>query len=238
MARRRGILRTRIQAQREAERQSLAQQRLLTLLQTQAARAAAQAQKAYEQAQHADQKERARLYTESRIAHISLLNEQLDRDVTRLNNLLGEAILIDSFINLQTLKQVPERPVFNPGDLGVAETPPIPSMPPDLRGIQKFIPGAKEKHAQEIAKAQESYRVHVAAHTAREAARQRSLAEARAMFECQVAEAHQRVALQHAEIDDFQRELSAGSPAAIVDYFTMVLASFLCHCPDNATDAL
>src|SRR5260370_15025743 len=225
MARRRGILRTQIQAQREADRQSLAQQRLLTLLQTQAARAAAQAQKAYEQARHADQKERARLYTESRIAHISLLNEQLDRDVTRLSNLLSEAILIDSFINLQTLKQVPERPVFNPGDLGVADTPPIPSMPPDLRGIQKFIPGAKEKHAQEIAKAQEFYRVHVAAHTAREAARQRSLAEARAVFERQVAEAHQRVVTQNAEIDNFQRELTAGSPAAIVDYFTMVLAS-------------
>ena len=83
-------LRTHIQAQREAERQSLAQQRLPTLLQTQAARASAQAQKAYEQAQHADQKERARLYTESRIAQISLLNEQLDRDGTRLSNLLSQ----------------------------------------------------------------------------------------------------------------------------------------------------
>jgi restriction system protein len=165
MARRRGKW-GRIQAQREAAQQL----RLQTLLQTQAAKAAARAQKAYEQAQHADQKERARLYTESRIAHISLLNEQLDRDVTRLSNLLSEAILIDSFINLQTLKQVPERPVFNPGHLGVAEAPPLPSLPPDLRGIQKFIPGAKEKHAQEIAKAQESYRVQVAAHTAREAA--------------------------------------------------------------------
>jgi len=225
MARRRGILRTRIQAQREAERQSLAQQRLKALLETQAARAAAQAQKAYEQAQHANQREHARLYTESRSADISLLNEQLDRDVTRLSNLLSEAILIDSFINLQTLKQVPESPVFNPGDLGVAETPPIASMPPDLRGIQKFIPGANEKHAQDIAKAQEFYRAQVAAHTAREAARQGGLAEARAMFERQVAEAHQRVALQHAEIDDFQRELSASSPSAIVDYFTMVLAS-------------
>lgn len=203
MAHRRGNLRTRIQAQREAERQL----RLQTLLQTRAARAAAQAQKAYEHAQHADQKERARLYTESRIAHISLLNEQLDRDVTRLSNLLSEAILIDSFINLQTLKQAQERPVFYPGHLRVAETPPILSLPPDLRGIQKFIPGAKEKHAQ------------------REAARQRSLAEARAVFERQVAEAHQRVVTQNAEIDNFQRELSAGSPAAIVDYFTMVLAS-------------
>jgi restriction system protein len=94
------------------------------------------------------------------------------------------------------------------------------------------------KHAQDITTAQESFSMQIAAYSTREDARQRSLAEARALFERQVAETHQKVAAQHAEIDNFQRELSAGSPAAIVDYFTMVLASFLCHCPDNATDAL
>jgi len=65
----------------------------------------------------------------------------------------------------------------------------------------------------------------VGAHAAREDRRQRSLAEARSLYERQVAEVQQRVATQHAEIDTFQRELSTGSPAAIVDYFTMVLAS-------------
>ncbi len=98
-------------------------------------------------------------------------------------------------------------------------------MPPDLTGIQKLIPGAKGKHAQAVAKAQEQYRMQLAAHAAYESTRQRSLAEAKALFERQVAEAQQRVAAQHAEINNFQRELSTGSPAAIVDYFTMVLAS-------------
>jgi restriction system protein len=221
MARRSGILR----AKREADRQRLAQQRLQAQLQTQVARAAAQARKAYEQALRADQRERAWLYTESRIAQVSWQNEQLDQYVAQLGNLLSEALFIDSFIDLQALKQVPERPVFNPGQLGIAEPPPRPYLPPDLTGIQKFIPGAKEKRTQEVAKAQEQYRMQMSAHAAREAARQRSLAEARALFERQVAEAYQRVTTQHAEIDTFQRELSAGSPAAIVDYFTMVLAS-------------
>src|SRR5205085_4918437 len=49
----------------------------------------------------------------------------------------------------------------------------------------------------------------IAAYSQREDARQRSLAEARALFERQVAETHQKVAAQHAEIDNFQRELSA-----------------------------
>jgi restriction system protein len=221
MTRRSGILR----AKREADRQRLAQQRLQVQLQTQVARAAAQARKAYEQALRADQRERARLYTESRIAQVSWQNEQLDQYVAQLGNLLSEALFIDSFIDLQTLKQVPERPVFNPGPLGIAEPPPVLYMPPDLTGIQKLIPGAKEKHAQAVARAQESYRMQVAAHAAREDRRQRSLAEARSLYERQVAEAHQRVVTQHAEIDTFQRELSTGSPAAIVDYFTMVLAS-------------
>jgi restriction system protein len=221
MTRRSGILR----AKREADRQRLAQQRLQVQLQTQVARAAAQARKAYEQAMRADQRERARLYTESRIAQVSWQNEQLDLYVAQLGNLLSEALSIDSFIDLQTLKQVPERPVFNPGHLGIAEPPPVLYMPPDLTGIQKLMPGAKEKHAQAVARAQESYRMQVGAHAAQEGARQRSLAEARSLYERQVAEVQQRAATQHAEIDTFQRELSTGSPAAIVDYFTMVLAS-------------
>ena len=219
------------QAQREAERQRLAQQRLEASRQTQAARAAASAQKAYEQALYADQKERARLYTESRIAQVSWQNELLDRYATRCGNLLSEALDIDSFIDVQTLKQAPESPVFNPGQLAVAEPLPLPSMPPDLKGIQRFIPSANTKHAQDIARAQQSFSMQIAAYSNREDARQRSLAEARAVFESQVAETHQKVAAQHAEVDTFQRELSAGSPAAIVDYFTMVLASS--HYPEG-----
>ncbi len=227
MARRSGILRTLVQAQREAERRRVAQLRQQTQLQTQAAKTAEKARKDYERALQADQKERARLYTESRIAQVNLQNEQLNQNITQLGNILTDALSIDSFINLQTLKQDPERPVFNPGQLGVAEPPPVPQMymPPDLTGIQKLIPGTKEKHAQEVAKAYELYRTHVAAHAAREVTRQRRLAEARANFERYVVETQQKIVAQHAEINNFQQELSAGSPSAVVNYFTMVLTS-------------
>ena len=145
--------------------------------------------------------------------------------IARLSNILREALSFDSFIHLQTLKQAPEYPVFNPGPLGVAEPPPVPQMylPPDLTGIQKLIPGAKEKHAQGVAKAYDLYRSHIAIHAGREEARQRSLAEARAKFDRQVAEVHQKITTQHAEIDNFQRDLIAGSPSAVVNYFTMVV---------------
>src|SRR5260221_10645999 len=151
MARRSGLFHALIQAERAAERSHMAQMRE----QAQAARAAEKARKDYERALQADQKERARLYSESRIAQVNLQNDQLDQIIARLSNILIEALSVESFIELQTLKQVPEYPVFNPGQLGVAEPPPVPQMylPPELTRIQKFMPGAKEKHAQEVVRA-------------------------------------------------------------------------------------
>ena len=215
------------QAQRDAERQRVAQMRAQEQAQTRAAKAAEKARKDYLNAQKAEQKERAKLYTESRLADVDLQNEQLENDIAQLGNLLTESLSIDDFIDFAMLKQVPNIPPFNPGQLAVAEPPPSIHMylPPDLSGLQKFVPGAKEKHAQEVAKAHERYRADAQAHAAREYARQQNLAHAWAMYQRQVAEERQKVAAQHAEVDAFQREFFAGSPSAIVEYFTMVLAS-------------
>ncbi len=89
MTRRRGSLYARAQAQRDAEKKRLAQ------AQTQAARAADRAQKAYLAAQIADQKERARLYTESRVAQVALQNEQLESVIAQLERLLTESLAND-----------------------------------------------------------------------------------------------------------------------------------------------
>ena len=62
-------------------------------------------------------------------------------------------------------------------------------------------------------------------HTAREQDRLRRLAEARTVFEQQVMREYQRIREQYAEIDAFQRDLDARSPAAIVNYFTLVLGA-------------
>src|SRR6266699_21260 len=216
MTRRSSLLRAMAQAQREAERKRLAQ-----------ARAQTQAQKAFERAQIADQKERAKLYTESRVDQVTMQNEELEGDIIRLDNLLLETLSIDSFLDFQKLKEQPNLPIFNPGQLAVGEPPPSPQMylPPELTGLQKFVPGAKEKHAKETAKAWDVYRSYAAQHAARESVRQQNLAQARAAFEHHVAEIQQRTAALNAEIDSFQREFFAGSPFAIINYFTMVLTA-------------
>jgi restriction system protein len=223
MARRSGFLHAVTQAQRDAERNRIAQLRT----QTQIAREAERTQKVYLSAQKAEQKERTRLYIESQLAQVALKNEQLDRDIARLENLLTESLANDEFINFETLKQTPNIPYFNPGPLAMAEPPPVQQryFPPELSGIRKFMQGAKEKHAQEIAKAQQRYWIDANAHAAREAVRQQQFMEARTIYERQVAEIRQKAAAQHAEIDTFQRDFAAGAPSAIVEYFTTVLAS-------------
>src|SRR6266700_171953 len=152
-------------------------------------------------------------------------NDELESDIIRLNNLLLESLSIDSFIDFHRLKETPNLPVFNPGQLAVAEPIPSPQLylPPELTGLQKLIPGAKDKHAKETAKAWETYRAYAAQHATRATLRQQNLAQAKAAFDRQVVEIQQRTAAQHAEIDSFQLEFSASSPLAIVNYFTMVL---------------
>jgi restriction system protein len=227
MARRSGLVYTLVQAQHATEQKRIAQVKALGKAQTQAAKAAEKAQKDYEKAIQADQKERARLYTESRVTQVDAQNEQIEQDIVVLNTLLHESLSVDTYIDFQTLKQAPQLPAFNPGSLAVAEPPPSPQlyMPPEPSGIQKLIPGAKEKYAQQVAQAQGQYRMHLTAHGSRESTRQQLLTEAWTAHQHHIAELHQQVSAQHVEIDAFQREFTAGSPSAIVEYFTMVLAS-------------
>lgn len=135
--------------------------------------------------------------------------------------------MIKHFLDVQTLKQPPPNPVFTPGPLAIAEPPPDPQryQPPAPTGLQKLLPGVKEKYAQEVAKAQDAYRIDIARHAAREQERLRRLSQARATFEQQVLQEYQRVREQYTEIDAFQRDLDAGSPEAIVNYFAIILGA-------------
>jgi len=74
-------------------------------------------------------------------------------------------------------------------------------------------------------RAQETYKTHYGIHATREAARQQALMHMKAQYDHQVLAEQQRIVAQHAEIDTFQQDLQAALPQAIVDYFTMILAS-------------
>ncbi len=153
MARRGSRLQAMVRAQREAEKTRAA-----------AAKSAEKARKEDEKAQVTEQKEQARLYTESRAAQVQWQNEQLEQQIQTLEHMLSNALSVDPSIDIQSLKQTPQIPPFNPGPLAVAEPPPQPDMyaPPAPTGLQKLLPGAKDRYAQEVAKAQEVYQMYVA----------------------------------------------------------------------------
>ncbi len=222
MMRRSGLTR-RLQAQREAERRQVQQARALT----KAAKDAERARKADEQGRQLEQKERVRLSIEAGIAQAELQNEELEQVMAQLSSLLVESLAVEHFLDVQALKQPLPNPVFIPGPLAIAETLPDPQryQPLAPTGLQKLLPGVKEKYAQEVARAQDAYRSDVARHAAREQERLRKLEQARVAFEQQVLQDYQRVREQYAEIDAFQRDLEAGSPEAIVNYFTIILGA-------------
>ena len=223
MGRRKGFLDRMAQLQREAEKRRIAEQKAQTKL----ARDLERARKAYERATLADQKERQRLYMEARTAEVALKNEELETLIDQLNALLADTLSVDDYFDLDTLKEQPDVPPFQPGALGNAEAAPIIGLylPAPLSGMRKLVPGAKAKYEQEVAAANEHYQHDLDAHAAREAERLRQLAQKRAEYERQVAEIMQRNAAQHEEIERLKQDYAVGRPDAVAYYCSLVLQS-------------
>jgi restriction system protein len=163
------------------------------------------------------------LYEESRRANVAWLNDQLERDIAQLSSILTDTLGVDDYFNLDTLKEKAQVPVFQPGRLAEAEQPPRLVAPEEPAGIKRFMPGAKEKHAEEVARAQQRYETELTAYNYREAARQQALNEIWSSYQQQVAGIHEKVAAQHAEIDKLKQDFAKGVPDAIVTYFMLVL---------------
>src|SRR5579871_996648 len=204
------------QRQRAIAAQARAQQR--------AVREAERARKAFERAQVAENKERRRLYLESRQATVDAMNFELGREVERLEGLLLATLDVDDFLDFETLRVEPELPPFQPGALATpAPTPTLGSfLPAAPSGLGKFLPGAKEKFERASEAARAAYDAAVADHAEHEAVRENALAEAKAAYESDVEKIKARAASQNAEIDEFQRRFDADEPDAIVEYFSLV----------------
>jgi restriction system protein len=221
MGRNRGFTGALIQIQREAERQA----RMRAAAETRAAREAERARRAYERAEAAEAKERQRLYVESRMADVELRNQELKEDVAALELLLRDTLAVDNFLGFEALKEAAPLPVFAPGPLAVPEPPPDPDAfcPPEPTGLRARLPGVRQRYLAKRQESQAAYEAAVTAHKARETARQQRLAAAQAEHEKTVAEVEARLAVQHAEIEAFKSDFHAGKPAAVVDYFALVL---------------
>ncbi|MGZ4372643.1 MAG: hypothetical protein ACXVRQ_10655, partial [Gaiellaceae bacterium] len=204
---------------RELEREVRTQER--GVLPT--SRAAGQAGKAYERAQAWEEKERKRLYAEGRQAEVEAMNEEMAAEIAALESLLRATLDVDDYLDINSLKEEPEIPPFQPGTLALPEPTPdiVRFMPPTLSGMAKLVPGAKAKHERAVEDGRATYESERAAHARREQEREAALAEARSDYEAQVEKIKARARAQNREVDLFRERFEGGDPAGIVEYFSL-----------------
>jgi restriction system protein len=218
---RRGFLAELARIERERQRAINAQLRA----QERAVREAERARKTYERAQAAEEKEKKRLYVESRLAEVEAKNKQLEAYLVSLENLLDHTLNVDDFLDFERLKQEPEIPPFQPGELARPEPVPQIALPSELSAIGKLVPGAKARHEKQVEEAKVKHEMALREHSEREATRQKLLAEEQAKYEAMADDLRQAATERNAEIDDFQKRFEVGEPDAIVSYFDLVLQS-------------
>ena len=145
--------------------------------------------------------------------------------MARLQLLLADTLTVDDFLDFETLKEAAPLPVFAPGALAHPEPPPSPEAfrPLEPTGLRARLPGAREKYLAKWDEGRVSYEAAVAGYNQRQAERQQHLAAAQADHQRAVSEIEARLAAQHAEVERFKTDFQAGKPAAVLQYFALVL---------------
>ena len=219
MARRRGVLATLVQIQREAERERERRARAAARAQREADRAAAARNRAAVQ----DQKLRDRLYAESRTQEAADDTAQLEHQVDVLQSVLAATLRVDDYLDLEALKRPPVYPAFNPLTVG---TPPSPPREEDfavaaLSGLGRMF-GAS-KHAALVAQRQTDYQQALDRFRAAAYQHAQRLEEARVRHEREVARQAEEHRQHLEEVNALQRGLAAREPRAVVRYLDLVL---------------
>ncbi|GII25712.1 restriction endonuclease [Planosporangium mesophilum] len=225
MARRRGLI---AQIQREHARQVRASQQAQAAYyrQQQAMRRAAeQAARAAQRAAAVDERERKRLYLEARAAEVAANNADLQAHLQELDSLLAATLDVDDHIDFTKLKRRARHAPFSPGQLGMPIPPPDWSRfePPAPTGLSKLF--GKSTYDRQLALARWQFSDAQAQHGAAEQDRQGRLAAAQAEYQERCRRAEAEIAAHNAEVDTFAAAFAAAEPAAVVDYFGMVLAN-------------
>jgi len=189
------------------------------------ARAAERERKALQRELAARERDAKREHAEARAAQAEEMTADVEAEVAALQGILAATLIVDDFVDFQTLKVEPDIPPFQPGALAVAEPMPTEAefMPVPLSAFAKLIPGARGKHEHAVAEAAAVYEQAKVEHVERERLREAELAEARRRYEEDVEKIKARATAKHKEIDEFQLSFEAGEPEAVVEYFSIVL---------------
>lgn len=188
-----------------------------------AVREAERARRAFERAQVADERERKRLYAESRAADVAAANEGLEQRVEELSTLLASGLEIDPYVNLAALKRPAIMPTWEHGALERPEQPPDPArfIADAPSGLGRVFGG--KAHKAHVAELNAAYAAACEEHARRETGRVAALERARADFERAKLAALGRARAQHKEIDELAVKLEAGDVGAVVTLFELAL---------------
>lgn len=219
MDRRRGVVATLVQIQREAERDRQRRARAAAKAQRDAERAAAARSRAAIQ----DQKLRDRMYAEDRVREAAEETAQLEQQVETLQGVLAATLDVDDYLDLEALKRTPTYPLFDPGTVGPPPTPPNeadfavegPSALGRVFAASKHAARAEQRRA-EYQQALSNYHAAAQQHALR-------LEDARRRHEAAVARQAQEHRQHVEEISALQRGLAARQPEAVVRYLDLVL---------------
>jgi restriction system protein len=219
MSRRRGYVSYAIARQREAER--------IMRAQIQASREIERQQKQQQRARLASDKERLRIYHETKNEDAEARNLQLAETITHLGNVLSESIGVDHRLPFERLKSVPKKPPFEPGVLGQIEGAPQREsyLPKPLGFFASLIPGAKAKYAFAVREARARFDTDVAGHAERENSRQVALNAALSEHQAKLRKLDEATVRQHQEIDSLKTGYENGEKESVRAYCDAVLSS-------------
>jgi len=153
--------------------------------------------------------------------------EAQDR-MDELREILPHTLSVDDTITFESLRIKEEFPLFSPKpELTTPLPPPTKEQflqdikPPS--GLQKLIPGSKDRYRTVLSEAQANYRAAFRTHREKEAQRLTALEQAKQEYEQSKKEHEAKVQRRNEEVDEFEACYKKGDPKAVVGYSTMVL---------------
>jgi restriction system protein len=269
MARRRGFFAEIQHQQRMAEKNATAALRAQTAASAQMQRARAAQERATERLARASEAERKQLeremqdaYVSARLAEVDELNENLAAEYAEIDGLLAATLAVDDYVNLESLKKSIVHAPFARMDLKIPRAAPAPILLPDQPRLREpeaptglFGKKKKLEEAQQLAQAEhqaamqqwEQYRSGIPAreaelarqHAALERTRLDMLEAAQERYDAEMLRQKEDVTEHNEAIDSLVVNLGYGTPAAVQQYVSIVLANSIY--PDSfdvETDAL
>jgi restriction system protein len=213
--------------QRERDRRAriaLAQQREERQLIRQLTQDEERAQRLAARADAAERKRQEQQAHQAGMNAARAMKAQLDRQIAELQTLLTSRLARPPQLTFAMLRQSPNVPPFNPGDLAHAwPTPQWEDYAPALPGTLSGLMGGKARYTRAREEAWEVFQRALYDHEQAEAVRGRQLQAARAQHDRSVQAAEAEAREHNSAVDEFERNFRAGTPEAVEEFFGQVL---------------